>query len=93
MSLNRHNPKRDANEPEIIQHLETLGAIVWPISCSGIPDLLVLWNTKFYLLEVKSEKGVLTHEQSEFFALARAFGATNLFVVRNFGDVVEALGI
>ena len=42
MSLNRYNPQRDKNEPEIVTALEKAGYIVTRNNGAGIPDLLVI---------------------------------------------------
>jgi ribosomal protein L16/L10AE len=64
MSLSRKNPRRDANEPAIVQALEAVGAEVWRLSGTGIPDLLV-WHVRcgVLLMEVKTKSGTLTDAQ------------------------------
>lgn len=66
MSLHRRAAKRDANEPEIIQALQAAGAKVWPVSGEGIPDLLVAYQGRFLLMEVKTKTGKLTRAQIAF---------------------------
>ncbi len=69
MSLHRRNPRRDANELEIVDALEKVGALVARLSVAGLGDLLVCWphelgyyrrgaamvayHQGLYLLEVK----------------------------------------
>ena len=73
MSLNRHNPKRDANESVMTDYLDDLMYPWFPLSQAGIPDLLVLVHGDWRLIEVKTEQGRLTPDQKEFFELARDF--------------------
>ncbi len=80
LSLNRYNPKRDSNEPEIAQAFRNLGCSVTALSGKGVPDLLVEINRQWVLVEVKSPKGKLTPPQKAFFATATApcYVATSL---------------
>jgi len=68
MSLHRRNPKRDANEREIIDALKQIGCTVKQLSATGLPDLLVGYRGKNYLIEVKQSNGKLTDDQVEFHA-------------------------
>jgi hypothetical protein len=45
---------RDAAEPAIIKALEAVGASVWQLSGEDIPDLLVGYRGRTFLLEVKT---------------------------------------
>jgi hypothetical protein len=38
----RRRASRDENEPEIVSALRKAGYMVTPISCAGVPDLLVI---------------------------------------------------
>lgn len=66
MSLNRHATRTDANEKEIIRALEKIGAHVYRIKKPL--DLLVCYRGWTGLLEVKTDKGVLTMQQKQFLA-------------------------
>jgi Holliday junction resolvase len=67
MSLRRYNPRRDENEPLIVQTLEAHGFHVTRISGAGVPDLLVSRNPDFLrLVEVKMPKGRLQPAQVAF---------------------------
>lgn len=68
MSIHRRNPKRDANEREIIEALDQIGCTVTQLSAKGVPDLLVGYRGKNFLIEVKQPKGKLTPDQLEFHA-------------------------
>ena len=45
--------KRDANEWAIVAALEAVGANVTRLDTTGVPDLLVAFRSRTYLLEVK----------------------------------------
>lgn len=64
--LARHDAKRDANEPQIIEALEAMGATVYRISAAGLPDLLIGWRGCTFLAEVKTEAGKPTLAQLVF---------------------------
>lgn len=55
--MKRHARRRDANEPDIIEALRAAGASVQQLDGTGVPDLLVGYQGKTYLLEVKEEHG------------------------------------
>lgn len=65
MSLNRHAKRRDANEPEIIQLFQTLGASVYRVDQPT--DLIVGYKGRNALVEVKTAKGKLKPKQAIFF--------------------------
>lgn len=48
-----YTKKRDKNEPGIIEALVAAGAVVTCLDDSGVPDLLVGYKGRTYLLEVK----------------------------------------
>lgn len=68
VSLHRRNPRRDANEPAIVDALEAVGAKVKRLSAAGVADLLVMFRGRIYLLEVKGRKGRPTEAQDETLA-------------------------
>lgn len=49
----RYPRKRDDNEKDIVQALRNVGAAVTHLDDSGVPDLLVGYHGKTFLLEVK----------------------------------------
>ena len=66
----RHDAKRDANEPAIVDALERLGFSVTRISGRGVPDLLVGKGQRFLaLVEVKAPKGTYTPAQNAWRAI------------------------
>jgi len=64
--MRHYGAKRDENEVEIVNALRAVGASVAHLSSKGIPDLLVCFKNKLYLMEVKKLKGKLTPEQIKF---------------------------
>ena len=88
MSLHRRNPRRDANEAEIMAALQAIGVKVWPISGEGIPDLLCLRGGRFYLLECKTRSGRVTDAQARFF---EAVGDAPAYIVKSAEEALEAL--
>ena len=64
--LLRYNPRRDANESAIIDALLWSGATVEKLNIKGAPDLLVGYNEKNYLIEVKNGKAKLNKNQKEW---------------------------
>jgi hypothetical protein len=66
VSLSRQNPRRDANEPDIVQALEAVGAEVWRLSGTSLPDLLVRFRGVLYAGEVKTANGRLRASQGAF---------------------------
>lgn len=86
MSLNRYAVRRDAVEPAIISALERVGAHVWQMDYPL--DLLVYFRERFFLLEVKSDKGKLTPIQESFLATT----APGAAVVRTAIQALRAIG-
>lgn len=89
MTLRRWNPKRDANEPAIVDALEAIGVTVHRLSHPGLPDLLC-WHRRegFRLLEVKAEKGTLTEAQRETVCSSLPF-----CIVRSVPEALALFGV
>jgi hypothetical protein len=64
MSLHRYDAKRDANEPEIVKAFQSKGISVYRLDRPL--DLLLGYNKKNYLVEVKMPKKGLNKKQVEF---------------------------
>jgi len=64
MSINRFNPKRDANEKEIVKFFKLQGISV--VRLNTPMDLLLGYNKRNYLVEVKIEGKGLNENQKEF---------------------------
>ena len=60
----RYDAKRDANEPEIVEALEAVGASV--VRLDDV-DLVVGFRGVNYLMEIKTDKGKLNKKQAKFF--------------------------
>jgi hypothetical protein len=93
----RYAKARDANEPEIVEALEAVGAVVVRLepSVAGLPDLLVGYRGRNLLMECKLPPGPkggtshapLTDDQVAFFQAwpGRAY------VVRSAKQALQAL--
>jgi Holliday junction resolvase len=90
MALHRRAARRDANEAEIVEALRAAGAKVWPISGPGIPDLLVAYQGRFLLLEVKTRAGKPTRAQIQF---ASEVEDCPVFIVRTPAEALKAMEI
>jgi hypothetical protein len=94
----RHAAQRDANEPEIVAALERVGASVTRLNGRGIPDLLVGFCGKTFLLEVKLPVGAkgglkgrdLNEDQQTWW---RKWTGSRLHLVRSPGDALRAIGL
>jgi len=64
MSINRHNPKRDANEKEIVDFFKAQGISV--VRLNTPMDLLLGYKKRNYLVEVKIPGKDLNKNQKEF---------------------------
>ena len=64
----RRAAKVDVNQPEIVAALRKVGCTVQSLAAvgKGVPDLLVGYQGKTYLLEVKHGKWTLTPDQVEW---------------------------
>jgi len=85
MTLHRRNPRRDANEAEIVAALECAGVHVFRLSGRGVPDLLCAHRGRWVPLEVKTRTGRLTEAQRGC--------PVPIPVVRSVADALAALGL
>jgi len=83
MTILRFNAKRDANEGEIIKALKAGGLSVY--SLDKPCDLLVGYDKRNYLVEVKAEKGILTPPQIAFIESWKG----QHIILRNVDDAVR----
>ena len=88
----RRRSRIDANQPEITRALRKLGAVVTPIHTlgHGIPDLLVSWRQRWYVLEVKDgakppSDRKLTPDEKKWIGAQRA----PVHIVESITDVLE----
>lgn len=88
--------KSDAPTKAIVAALREVGASVAYIvsrpgsGCSGLPDLLVGFLGRNFLLEVKDEKGRLSEDQKLFHA---TWHGMKVAVVRNETEALIAIGL
>jgi len=95
----RRAAKVDANQREIKQVLERIGAEVLDLSRvgQGCPDLLVAFRGRNWLIECKRPKakgqtaGKTTDAQNEF--IRRWNGRGQYAIVRNADDALRAVGV
>jgi len=64
MSINRFNPRRDANEPEIVNYFKSKGFSVERLNTPL--DLLIGYKKKNYLVEVKMPTKTMNKNQVKF---------------------------
>jgi len=76
--------RRDALEPELIAALHAAGVQTWQLHGTGLPDLLCLFRTRFYALEIKSSPSAKLTEAQQHCPWP---------VVRSLDDAFAALGI
>jgi hypothetical protein len=55
--------RRDSAERPIVDALRQLGALVFPVSAPGAPDLFVRYKGRWIAFEVKTGKGTVTKAQ------------------------------
>ena len=85
--MRNYGAKRDHNELEIVNALRAIGASVAHLSSKGIPDLLVSFRNKLYLMEVKKPKGKLTPDQIKFHKSWKG----EIYIVRTVQEAIEIL--
>lgn len=87
MTIHRSNPRRDANELEIVHALRRIGVRVLRLSGAGVPDLACYWPTLGYwvLAEVKTGGGRLRPSQQQW--------GSEICIWRSLEDALGDLGI
>ena len=100
----RYPRKRDDNEKDIVQALRDVGATVSHLDDSGVPDLLVGYQGKTYLLEVKlptkkdgtghsnkskGGEGELTESQVKWW---KVWSGTPAAIVHSADEALKAIG-
>lgn len=91
MSLHRRAAKRDKNEAGIVKVLRAHGCVVWLLSGSGVPDLLVMRKGRTWLADVKDGNGKATPAQSKAWEEAATKARVAVFVLRSPADAVAML--
>lgn len=72
--------RRDANEGSLIAGWRAIGAEVWQVSGTGLPDVLVRFRGRLHAFEIKTVKGRETEHQGDF------------PIIRNMEDGLQAIG-
>lgn len=85
MSLARYANRRDANEPEIVRALRDINASIKRLDDI---DLLVGWQGRNFLLEIKTLNGALKPSQEE---MARTWRG-QYEIVRSVEEALRAIG-
>ena len=87
----RFNAKVDLNQTEIVQALRQAGATVQSLAAvgKGVPDLLVCFRNKLYLMELKILKKNLNPLQEKWHKL---WGG-KVHVVRSIDEALKVIGI
>ena len=95
-------PASDKGQKAIVDALRACGALVWPVSSSGIPDLLVGFRKRYCFLEVKAPVGVQggkskagqkLSEAQERFRQASVAAGLPFFTVRTPEEALAAVGL
>lgn len=83
----RQHARKDGTQAAIVAGLRRLGASVEVLNGAGLPDLLVGFRGRNYLMEVKTAGGHLTFDQFNFFKTWRGQAA----IVWSFDDARKVL--
>tara|TARA_R110002153_G_scaffold57939_3_gene159161 strand:- start:279 stop:563 length:285 start_codon:yes stop_codon:yes gene_type:complete len=86
-----YHKKVDANQADLVKYIRSLGASVQHLYAvgGGVPDIIIGYNGKNYLAEVKTLKGKLNPLQVMWF---EAWGG-QCQVIRTKEDINELLGV
>lgn len=83
-------PKRvDKNQASIVADLRAYGAAVLDLHTvgKGCPDILVYYENKYFLFEIKSEHGKLTPSEEQF---QRSWPGP-VYTIRSSMDAIETI--
>lgn len=86
----RYAAKVDQNQQLIVETLRQIGASVEPLHAvgRGVPDLLVGFRDRTYLLEVKTDQGELNADQRAWHGRWRG----QVAIVRSADEALNAIG-
>lgn len=86
----RRAAKVDANQTEIVNQLRQVGATVQSIAAigKGAPDLLVGFQGRNVLMELKVDKGKLTPDETNWHEEWRG----QVAIIRNADEALAAIG-
>ena len=87
----RRKARVDTNQAEIVEAARMIGAQVTSLHKhgEGVPDLLISFRGRWYLVEVKMENGKLTDAEEKF--IEKHHNA-EVNIVRNVGQMLDVLG-
>lgn len=90
MSMPKYNPRRDSNEPDIVNGLDLIGWDVEPLSSGDLPDLLCRHRAsgRIALLEVESGTYKRKRTKKQLEMLER----WQVPIVKTFYEAAQALG-
>ena len=85
----RRAAKTDNNQKSIVEGLRALGATVQPLHVlgQGCPDILVGYQGKNYLMEIKTKRGKLTPDEENWHWEWRG----TVHVVKTFDEATDVL--
>lgn len=83
----KYKYKRDGNEAEVVKAMEAIGATVNKINGRDIPDLLVSYRGKWFVIEVKTKTGKLREGQQRF----QQVNCAPVYVIRTADEAIELL--
>ena len=91
MASPRWQKKPDANQQDIVDALEKVGAKVYDASRigQGFPDLLVGYRSCLFLLEVKTSSGRLTKDQKKFHIKWNSY----IHIVHTVEEALRVIGV
>lgn len=92
MPLPKYAARRDKNETDIVKALRDVpGLSVVPLSAKDVPDLLIGYQDKNFLIELKNKKGLnkLQEGQAEFLENWKG----QVAVAHSLEDILDILGI
>ena len=81
--------RSDANQSTIVGALKAVGATVEHLGGKGVPDLLIGYSGRNYLLEVKTKKGKLNDDQRTW----HTKWSGQVAVVRTIADAFRVVGV
>jgi hypothetical protein len=86
-----YHKKVDANQAELVKYIRSLGASVQHLHSvgGGVPDIIIGYNDKNYLAEIKTLKGKLNELQVVWFEA----WCGQCQVIRTKEDINELLGV
>lgn len=95
----RRSSRVDANQPEIVSALRDIGCSVESLHRvgGGVPDILVGYRGRNYLMEIKNPEAVNRQRGSQLLpeqsAWHNAWRGLPVAVVRSINDALEVLGV